>query len=110
MKLQSVKKRQQVITGYVIYNDPGSKVSFTLTNITSLIITGNTAHIAGTLGAGKKKTGVTFDVIDNGFPGNNDFFSVQLGTGYSASGRVVSGDIFINDTPIGGLLDKRGAK
>jgi hypothetical protein len=101
VKLQTVKKRQQVITGNVIYNDPGSKVSFTATNITSLVITSNTAHIAGTIGAGKKKTGFTMDVIDNGYPGNNDFFSVQLGNGYSASGHVISGDIFINATPIG---------
>jgi len=95
VKLQSGKKKP-VITGYVLFSDPGSKLSFNGTNITTLSIVGNHAHIAGTTGAGKKKTSFIVDVIDNGFPGTNDFFSIQIGNGYSASGTVVSGDIFIN--------------
>ena len=89
-------KKKPVITGYVTYNDPGSHVSFSSTAITTLVITGNHAHIAGTGGAGKKTISFVVDVIDNGFPGTNDSFSIQLGNGYSASGTVVSGDIFIN--------------
>jgi len=85
-----------VIAGYFTYNDPSSKVSFTATSITTLTINGNSAHIAGTAGAGKKKVSFVVDVIDNGYPGTKDFFSIQLGNGYSASGTVVSGDIFIN--------------
>jgi len=98
VKLESTKKRQQVITGYVIYNDPGSHVSINSSAITTLNIVGNHAHIAGTTGAGKKKTSFTVDVVDNGYPGTNDTFSIQLGNGYSASGTVVSGDVFINAT------------
>ena len=88
--------KKPVITGYLTYNDPGSHVSFSSATITTLTITGNHAHIAGTGGAGKKKISFVVDVTDNGFPGTNDFFSIQLGNGYSASGNVVSGDIFIN--------------
>jgi hypothetical protein len=57
---------------------------------------GNQAHIAGTGKAGKKNVSFTVDVTDNGYPGTNDFFSIHLSNGYSASGTVVSGDISIN--------------
>jgi hypothetical protein len=95
VKLQSGKKKQG-ITGYFTFNDPGSKVSFTSGSITTLNVVGNHAHMAGTGGAGKRKISFVLDVTDNGYPGINDFFSIQLGTGYSASGNVVSGDISIN--------------
>jgi hypothetical protein len=35
-------------------------------------------------------------VADNGVPGTNDFFSIQLSTGYSASGILTSGHIQIH--------------
>jgi hypothetical protein len=95
VKLQAGTKKP-VITGYVTYSDPRSGVSFSSSTITSLVISGNHAHITGTIGAGRKKTTFVIDATDNGFPGNNDLFSIQLGSGYSASGNVVSGDIFIN--------------
>lgn len=71
-------------------------MSFSSTKITTLAISGNTAHIAGTGTIGKKKVSFTVDVVDNGYPGTNDFFSLHLSNGYSASGTVASGDIFIN--------------
>jgi hypothetical protein len=36
------------------------------------------------------------DVIDNGDPGTNDFFSIQVSNGYSASGFLTSGNISIH--------------
>jgi hypothetical protein len=35
-------------------------------------------------------------VTDNGTPGNNDFFSISLSNGYSASGNLTTGDIQIH--------------
>lgn len=95
MKLQTTS-RKTVITGYFTYDDPGSGVSFSPTNITTLTFNGNQAHIAGSGKIGKKNVTFTVDVTDNGYPGVNDFFSIQLSNGYSASGNVVSGDISIN--------------
>jgi hypothetical protein len=95
VKLQKTKKKS-VITGYFTYSDPASGVSFSPSKITTLIFNGNQGHIAGTGRAGNKKVSFTVDVTDNGFPGTNDFFSIHLGNGYSASGNVVSGDISIN--------------
>jgi hypothetical protein len=89
-------KKKTVITGYFTYNDPGSGVSFSPTKITTLTFNGNQAHIAGTGSVGKNKVTFTVDVVDNGYPGTNDFFSIHLSNGYSASGTVVSGDISIN--------------
>jgi hypothetical protein len=40
--------------------------------------------------------GFTADVIDNGYPGNNDLFSIHLSNGYSASGNVVTGDLSVH--------------
>jgi hypothetical protein len=89
-------KKKTAISGYFTYNDPNSGVSFNATNITVLTFSGNSAHIAGNIGRGRKTTSFTLDVTDNGFPGTNDLFSLHLSNGYSASGNVVSGDISIN--------------
>jgi hypothetical protein len=79
------------------------------TNITSLSFDGNHAHITGnatttapnTGGSAKKKQksqtiSFTIDVVDNGDPGSNDMFAIQLSTGYSASGQLTSGNITIH--------------
>ena len=63
--------------------------------VTSLTFSGNTAHITGTAKIGKKKINFTIDVVDNGDPGTNDFFSIQLSNGYSASGYLTSGGLTI---------------
>jgi hypothetical protein len=51
--------------------------------------------IAGTGKNGKKKVSFIVDVTDKGSPGNNDFFSIELSNGYSASGNLVSGDLTV---------------
>ena len=78
------------------FSDPASGISFTAAKFSSLTFNGNQAHITGTGKGGKKTISFTVDVTDNGFPGTNDFYSIHLSTGYSASGTVLTGDIFIN--------------
>lgn len=33
---------------------------------------------------------------DNGYPGNNDFFAIQLSNGYLASGNLTTGDLSVH--------------
>lgn len=94
-KFQKVKKKTKLI-GSFSYDDPATPISFRSMKITSLIITGNQAHITGTGKIGKKKGSFTLDVTDNGEPGTNDFFSLQLSNGYSATGFLSSGNIQIH--------------
>ena len=42
---------------------------------------------------GKTKVTFTVDVTDNGEPGNDDVFSINLSYGYSSGGNLLSGDI-----------------
>jgi len=81
--------------GSVSYNDPATPLSFHSTKLTGLTFNGNQAHITGTGKIGKTRVSCTVDVTDNGSPGTNDFFSIQLSNGYSASGQLLSGDIQI---------------
>jgi hypothetical protein len=95
VKLQPGKKGNK-ITGSLSFSDPASGISFTAATFTSLTFNGNQAHITGTGKGGKKTISFTVDVIDNGFPGTSDSYSIHLSNGYSASGTLLSGDIFIN--------------
>ena len=79
-----------------MYDYPVTPISFHSTKITSLIFNGNQAHIAGSGKVGKTKVTFTVDATDNGYPGTNDFFSIHLSNGYSASGSPTSGDITIH--------------
>jgi hypothetical protein len=94
--LQKTKKKTKLI-GSVMYNDPATPFSISSSKITSLTFSGNSAHITGTAKLSKKnQLSFTVDVIDNGSPGTNDFFSIQVSNGYSASGNLTSGDISIH--------------
>lgn len=96
VKFQKVGKRTGV-TGTFSYSDPASNVSINSSSVASLTINGNQAHFTGPMRGGRRSTvGFTVDVTDNGTPGNNDFFSIHLSTGYSASGNLTSGDIQIH--------------
>jgi hypothetical protein len=90
------KKKKTKPMGTVSYNDPASSIFFDSSKITGLSFNGNQAHLTGIASHTKKKT-VTFtiDATDNGTPGTLDTFSIQLSTGYSASGNLTSGDITI---------------
>jgi hypothetical protein len=97
VKLQKSGKRTQTV-GSFSYNDPASKVSVS-GNVSSLTFNGNHAHFTGPTRGGRRGSVVSFivDVTDNGTPGTNDFFSVQLNNGYTASGNLTSGDIVIHN-------------
>jgi hypothetical protein len=84
------------LIGSFSYDDPATPVSFRSMKITSLSFNGNHAHITGTGKIGKKKGSFSLDVTDNGEPGTNDFFSLSLSNGYSASGFLTSGNIQIH--------------
>jgi len=93
-KFQKMKKKTKLI-GSLAYDDPATPISLRSMKITSLSFSGNQAHITGTAKLGKTKITFSVDVTDNGDPGTNDFFSIQLSTGYSASGFLTSGNISI---------------
>jgi hypothetical protein len=57
---------------------------------------GYSAHIVGTGQNNRENVNFTVDVTDNGYPGKNDFFSIQLSNGYSASGNLTTGDLSVH--------------
>jgi hypothetical protein len=88
-----MKKKTKLI-GSFGYDDPGTPFSIHSSKITSLSFNGNQAQFTGTAKVGKKSTiSFTINVTDNGDPGTNDFFSLQVSNGYSASGFLTSGNI-----------------
>jgi len=97
VKIQKVKKKTQVV-GTFSYNDPTEGgPSFSSNTISSLTFNGRHAHFVGTKALTKKsKITFTVDVTDNGTPGTLDTFSIQLNTGYSASGNLTSGNLTIH--------------
>jgi hypothetical protein len=88
------------LEGLIGYQDKGAKVSFQTGRITSVQASGNEAYIQGNANLAKSRTLVffTIHVIGNQNPATNDFFSISLSNGYSASGNVLKGG-FINLTP-----------
>jgi hypothetical protein len=96
VKFQRIKKKTKLI-GSFSYNDPATPFSFSSMKITSLTFNGNQAHFAGTAKLSKKsQISFTVDVTDNGDPGTNDFFSLHVSNGYSASGNLTSGNISLH--------------
>jgi hypothetical protein len=90
-----MKKKTKLI-GSFSYDDPATPISFRAMKITSLSFNGNQAHLSGTGKIGKTKISFSVDVTDNGDPGTNDFFSLHVSNGYSASGFLTSGGIQIH--------------
>ena len=90
----------QFLEGLVGYQDKGAKVSFQTGRITTVQASGNEAYIYGNANLAKTRTLVffTIHVIGNHASGTNDFFSISLSNGYSASGNLLKGG-FINVTP-----------
>ena len=95
VKFQKVKKKTKLI-GSFSYDDPATPISFRSMKISSLTFNGNQAHFTGTSKIGKTKISFTVDVTDNGEPGTNDFFSLHVSNGYSASGFLTSGNISLH--------------
>lgn len=94
-RFTKVKKKTKLI-GSFSYDDPNTPLSFHSMKVTSLTFNGNQAHVSGSGKIGGTKVTFTVDVIDNGDPGTNDFFSVHFSNGYSASGFLTSGNLSIH--------------
>jgi hypothetical protein len=96
VRMQNNKKKPQIM-GTLSYDDPTAGFSFSSSKITTLTFNRNQAHLTGTAKVSKKsQISFSVDVTDNGSLGTNDFFSIQLSNGYSASGNLVTGDITID--------------
>jgi len=95
VKMQKVKKTTKIV-GSFSYSDPTTPLSFSSNKITGLTFNGNHARFIGTAKPSKKsQISFTVDVTDNGTPGTLDTFSLQVSSGYSASGNLTGGNIFI---------------
>jgi hypothetical protein len=88
--------------GNLSYNDHKNNVKVKSTSVTAyIVIDANTRQIEGAAKL-NDHTAVTYKVIvvDNGEPGRNDSFSIELSNGYHASGilsgRLCSGNIQIH--------------
>jgi hypothetical protein len=79
------------------YSDPSSGISFSTKKITSLVFVGNEVTFSGSVKLGRKGPTVSFTVnaFDNGV-GSSDAFSIMLSNGYSNSGTLSSGMLFIH--------------
>jgi hypothetical protein len=53
------------------------------------------------------KVSFTVGVTDNGEPGTNDFFSIRLSNGYSASRYPLNGDISIHYNTSGSVEESK---
>src|SRR5438445_7868521 len=81
--------------GHLSYIDHGSDgLKVKGTGVTAYSGTGTSRHIEGTAEI-NGASGCTYkvDVADNGEPGRNDTFSLELSNGYKASGNLAGGNI-----------------
>jgi hypothetical protein len=92
-QLQTSRRKAKIV-GSLSYNDPTANISFNSSKITGLTFNGNQAHMTGTGRIGKSRINFIVDAVDNGDPGAQDTFSIQLGS-YSASGQLTSGNIVV---------------
>jgi hypothetical protein len=97
-------KNNAPLTGSLTYTDTAGGIKLTSTQLTTLTFNGKSAQFTGfgTIPGKKpnKPTPVSFtvQVTDNGTPGTNkDTFLIQISTPYSASGKLTSGDIKVDD-------------
>jgi Ice-binding-like len=96
--------------GQLSYNDHRKNgVKVKSTSVTAYFaVNPVTRHIEGTAKInGKGSFSYTVVVVDNGEPGRNDSFSLQLSNGYTASGTLKGGNIQLH-TKCGDSQDKNG--
>lgn len=81
--------------GHLEYQDHSKDVKVHGTGVTAYSATGpNSRHIEGSAEVnGQSGFAYKVDVTDNGSPGRNDTFSIQLSNGYTASGTLGGGNI-----------------
>ena len=85
-------------SGNLTYQDHAQNRKVKSTEITAVIVTGNSARILGTAtvnGAGAFGFDVT--VSDNGEPGkDSDTFRIEMSDGYTAGGTLAGGNVQIH--------------
>ncbi len=80
--------------GHLTYIDHGTNMKVKGTGVTAYTVTGpTTRHIEGTAEIDGRSGSYQVDVSDNGEPGRNDTFNLQLSDGYHASGSLAGGNI-----------------
>jgi hypothetical protein len=87
--------RNNAFWGHLQYIDHGSGMRVHGTGVTAYSVTGTTSrHIEGTAEV-NGQPGFTYsvDVADNGEPGRNDTFAIQVSNGYAAGGNLQGGNI-----------------
>ena len=90
--------KKNKIVGSFSYIDPAAGLNINSSKLSSLVINGNQAQFSGTDKTGKHtKITFTVNVTDNGIPGTNDTFSINVSNGYSASGHLTSGNISLHN-------------
>jgi hypothetical protein len=86
------------LKGKIDYRDNGAGVRFRSTKITSVVFDDSNKSV--TIKGSGLNAGATVDftvvAVDNGEPGTNDQFSINLSSGYSKSGRLLRGNIQIH--------------
>jgi hypothetical protein len=86
--------KQNGLWGHLTYIDHGTGLKVKGTSVTAYTAgTGNTRIIKGTCEINGVAGTYTATVTDNGEPGKNDLFDLQLSNGYHASGKLVGGNI-----------------
>jgi hypothetical protein len=81
------------LRGHLTYIDHGSNIRVKSTGVTAYtVVDATTRHIEGTAEI-NGRAGYTYqvDVADNGEPGSNDKFSLQVSNGYSALDKKLDG-------------------
>lgn len=91
--------------GHLTYIDHGARLRVKGTAVTGYEILGpTTRRIRGTAEINGQAGTYEVTVSDNGEPGRNDEFTLQLSTGYMATGKLIGGNIQLhrpdcNETP-----------
>jgi len=96
-------RRQGELWGHLEYQDHGTGMNVHGTGVTAYTVGSNAStsrHIEGTAEI-NHQSGFTYtvDVVDNGEPGRNDTFDIQLSNGYMAHGFVSGGNIQLHTNP-----------
>ena len=84
-------------TGHLTYQDHDTGMTVQSVNMVAMGIVGNQAWFYGACTIeGEAGHWFRVDVTDNGEPGCNDVFNIQLDTGYSKGGKLGGGNVTIH--------------
>jgi VCBS repeat-containing protein len=84
------------VKGQLEYQNHARSLNVHSTSITALAISGNTARFAGTCTKNGVSCTFTVTVQDNGEPGSNDTFTIEVSGEPAEGGRIASGNIQIH--------------